>query len=69
MLLSFQVEMMSPEDPAVIEPCIAVLQKLSSQFYTGLTTDMQVPLLIYGHSMRNLLLSMIIYAGSHGSLL
>ncbi|KAH9678615.1 hypothetical protein KPL71_025786 [Citrus sinensis] len=38
---ALQVEMMSPEDPAVIEPCIAVLQKLSSQFYTGLTTDMQ----------------------------
>ncbi|GAY60289.1 hypothetical protein CUMW_200810 [Citrus unshiu] len=38
---ALQVEMMSPEDPAVIEPCIAVLQKLSSQFYIGLTTDMQ----------------------------
>lgn len=38
---ALQVEMMSPEDPAVFEPCIAVLQKLSSQFYTGLTTDMQ----------------------------
>lgn len=41
LLKALQVEMMSPEDPAVIEPCITVLQNLSSQFYTGLATDMQ----------------------------
>lgn len=45
-LFSFQVDLRSLEDPAIVEPCITVLKKLRNQLYSGLTTEMQVPLFI-----------------------
>lgn len=47
-LLSIQVDFRSLEDPAFVEPCITVLKKLTNQLYSGLTTEMQVPLFICG---------------------
>ncbi|KAK1577185.1 hypothetical protein Q3G72_019640 [Acer saccharum] len=41
MLKALQVDFMLPTDIAIVDPCITVLQKLSSQVYNGLTTEMQ----------------------------
>ncbi|XP_021285623.1 uncharacterized protein At3g06530 isoform X2 [Herrania umbratica] len=49
-LKALQLDFKSPEDPAIIEPCVTVLQKLSNQFYSGLTTEAQ------GHLFRQLIL-------------
>ncbi|TYG60252.1 hypothetical protein ES288_D07G053400v1 [Gossypium darwinii] len=38
---ALQLDSKSPEDPAIKEPCITVLQKLNSQFYSGLTNEAQ----------------------------
>ncbi|XP_012466889.1 uncharacterized protein At3g06530 isoform X1 [Gossypium raimondii] len=38
---ALQLDSKSPEDPAIKEPCITVLQKLNSQFYSGLTNETQ----------------------------
>lgn len=40
-LEALQLDTTVPEEPGIIEPCIAVLQKLSSQFYSGLTAEIQ----------------------------
>jgi hypothetical protein len=42
----FQLDGMTSDDPAYIEPCISVLNKLNSQFYTGLQNKVQVLLAI-----------------------
>ncbi|KAI9160506.1 hypothetical protein LWI28_008767 [Acer negundo] len=41
MLKALQVDFMLPTDIAIVDPCITVLRKLSSQVYNGLATDMQ----------------------------
>ncbi|KAK8344000.1 hypothetical protein V6Z12_A07G051700 [Gossypium hirsutum] len=38
---ALQLDSKSPEDPAIKESCITVLQKLNSQFYSGLTNEAQ----------------------------
>ncbi|OMO94842.1 hypothetical protein CCACVL1_05773 [Corchorus capsularis] len=47
---ALELDLKSPEDRAIIEPCLTVLQKLSSQFYSGLTAEAQ------GHLFRQLVL-------------
>ncbi|KAL5745887.1 hypothetical protein ACOSP7_027033 [Xanthoceras sorbifolium] len=41
LLKALQVNFVLPTDPAVVDPCITVLQKLSSQVYNGFKTEMQ----------------------------
>ncbi|KAH7557345.1 hypothetical protein JRO89_XS11G0129200 [Xanthoceras sorbifolium] len=41
LLKALQVNSVLPTDPAVVDPCITVLQKLSSQVYNGFKTEMQ----------------------------
>ncbi|KAK8586579.1 hypothetical protein V6N13_010167 [Hibiscus sabdariffa] len=38
---ALQLDSKSLEDPAIVEPCVTVLRKLSSQFYCGLTNEAQ----------------------------
>ncbi|XP_022736219.1 uncharacterized protein At3g06530 isoform X2 [Durio zibethinus] len=45
---ALQLDSKSPEDPAITEPCVMVLQKLNSEFYSGLSTESQ------GHLFRQL---------------
>ncbi|GMJ01001.1 hypothetical protein like AT3G06530 [Hibiscus trionum] len=47
---ALQLDSKSPEDPVIVEPCVTVLQKLNSQFYSGLTKEAQ------GHMFRQLVL-------------
>lgn len=42
----FQLDATTSDDPAYIEPCISVLNKLNSQFYTGLQNEVKVLLAI-----------------------
>ncbi|PNX94133.1 U3 small nucleolar RNA-associated protein, partial [Trifolium pratense] len=46
LLKALQLDGMTSDDPAYIEPCISVLNKLNSQFYTGLPNEVQVLLAI-----------------------
>ncbi|GAV79488.1 LOW QUALITY PROTEIN: BP28CT domain-containing protein/U3snoRNP10 domain-containing protein [Cephalotus follicularis] len=41
LLSALQLDCASAEDPAIIEPCLTVLQKLSGQSYSGLTSEIQ----------------------------
>ncbi|GAU49365.1 hypothetical protein TSUD_252390 [Trifolium subterraneum] len=41
LLKALQLDGMTSDDPAYIEPCISVLNKLNSQFYTGLQNKVQ----------------------------
>ncbi|XP_048446393.1 LOW QUALITY PROTEIN: uncharacterized protein At3g06530-like [Pyrus x bretschneideri] len=41
LLEALKLDDLSSEDPAVIQPCITVLQKLNSQIYSGLETEIQ----------------------------
>ncbi|XVF08520.1 hypothetical protein REPUB_Repub07fG0010000 [Reevesia pubescens] len=56
---ALQLDSKSPEDPAVIEPCVTVLQKLNNQFYSGLTNEAQ------GHLFRQLVL---LFRNSNGDI-
>ncbi|XVF49416.1 hypothetical protein PTKIN_Ptkin04bG0010100 [Pterospermum kingtungense] len=38
---ALQLDSKSLDDPAVLEPCVTVLQKLNSEFYSGLSTEAQ----------------------------
>ena len=42
---AFQLDSKFPEDPAIVEPCVTVLQKLNCEFYSGLSTEAQVILI------------------------
>lgn len=42
--LLLQMDCMASEHPAVISPCLTILEKLSNQFYAELKTDVQVSL-------------------------
>lgn len=39
---ALQLDSTTPEDPGIIEPCVAVLRNMSSKFYSGLAADVQV---------------------------
>lgn len=45
-LFAYQIGDISSGDPSVVEPCVAVLRKLSNELYSGLTAEMQVSLLV-----------------------
>ncbi|XP_038993491.1 uncharacterized protein At3g06530-like isoform X2 [Hibiscus syriacus] len=47
---ALQLDSKSPEDPAIVEPCVTILRKLNSQFYSGLTNEAK------GHMFRQLVL-------------
>lgn len=42
--LFLQLDGMILEDPAVVQPCVTVLQRLNAQIYSGLKSEMQVNL-------------------------
>lgn len=42
--LLLQMDCVASEHPAVISPCLTILEKLSNQYYTELKTDVQVSL-------------------------
>lgn len=42
----FQLDAMTSDDPAYVEPCITVLNKLNSQYYMGLKNELKVLLAI-----------------------
>lgn len=42
--LLLQVDCMASERPAIISPCLTILEKLSNQFYVGLKSEVQVSL-------------------------
>ncbi|KAE8710644.1 Ubiquinol-cytochrome C chaperone family protein isoform 1 [Hibiscus syriacus] len=39
---ALQLDSKSPEDPAIVEPCVTILRKLNSQFYSGLTNEAKI---------------------------
>ncbi|KAK7276819.1 hypothetical protein RIF29_17965 [Crotalaria pallida] len=41
LLKALQLDAMTSDDPAYVEPCITVLSKLNNQFYTGLKNEMK----------------------------
>ncbi|CAN6705484.1 unnamed protein product [Malus baccata var. baccata] len=41
LLEALKLDGLAPEDPAVIQPCLTVLQKLNGQIYSGLETEIQ----------------------------
>ncbi|ONI24972.1 hypothetical protein PRUPE_2G273000 [Prunus persica] len=41
LLEALKLDGLAPEDPAVIQPCVTVLQKLNSQIHSGLKTEIQ----------------------------
>lgn len=52
----FQLDGLAPEDPAVIQPCVTVLQKLNSQIYSGLKTEIQVNFYLFSRTMYGMVL-------------
>ncbi|XWS60132.1 hypothetical protein CRYUN_Cryun07bG0008200 [Craigia yunnanensis] len=56
---ALQLDSKFPEDPAIIEPCVTVLQKLNCEFYSGLSTEAQ------GHLFRQLVL---LFRNSNGDI-
>ncbi|KAK8636151.1 hypothetical protein V6N13_004859 [Hibiscus sabdariffa] len=56
---ALQLDSKSPEDPAIVQPCVTVLQKLNSQFYSGLTKEAQ------GHMFRQ---QVLLFHNSNGDI-
>ncbi|XVE56436.1 hypothetical protein DITRI_Ditri04bG0009000 [Diplodiscus trichospermus] len=56
---ALQLDSKSLEDPAFIEPCVTVLQKLNCEFYGGLSNEAQ------GHLFRQLVL---LFRNGHGDI-
>ncbi|KAK8600252.1 hypothetical protein V6N13_059931 [Hibiscus sabdariffa] len=56
---ALQLDSRSPEDPAIVQPCVTVLQKLNNQFYSGLTKEAQV--ILAQPSMMVLVLQQLLF--------
>ncbi|XWS47705.1 hypothetical protein CRYUN_Cryun13aG0007100 [Craigia yunnanensis] len=59
MFKALHLDSKSPEDPAIIEPCVTVLQKINCEFYSGLSTEAQ------GHLCQQLVL---LFCNSNGDI-
>lgn len=44
---TFQLDTMALDDPAYVEPCITVLNKINGQFYKELKNEVKVLLAVY----------------------
>lgn len=51
----FQLDSVTSEDPAYVQPCITVLKKLNSHFYRGLKNEVKVP----GHLFPSRIMSLL----------
>ncbi|XP_027329398.1 uncharacterized protein At3g06530 isoform X2 [Abrus precatorius] len=51
LLKVLQLDAMSSDDPAYVEPCITVLNKVNNQFYMGLKNEVKISFSAVGHML------------------